>query len=270
MAFSTPWQLSDIRNSQRRELLDLSARWWSNSELDQYTNDWLAILQSQFEFVWTTTTYTMSSTTASGGGWGQAVWGNDSFGQPVILDASISPILSLSNFPTMLRLDAVYFSPGGTNTSIHRLSPRSIEDLDRLQMDWRAETPLLQPELVFQPDAEHVQFWPPPPGSGTYIFEYPVILVLATDTSTLQLPPWTRHDAVAYGAYRALSRFGPNQDLTRASRYRRRHETNLRRFRRTYDAYFPEHAPALRPGARWAGQITQPRQNRYVPPGGGL
>lgn len=269
MSLSQPWQLSDIRLAVREELLDSTGKWWSDSELNLYIIDHENELQSIFEFVWTTSTYTMFGAGTGGGGWGQGQWGSSTFAQPVSFGGNASPVLSLSNLNNILRLDAVYFTAGGTDTNTFRLSPRSIEDLDRLQFGWRQEAPLLNPELVFQVDSNNIQFWPPPPGAGIYIFEYPVLLTYTTDTSTMQIPSWCRYDTISYCAYRALSRFGPNQDLPRAARYKKRHDNNIKRFRRTYDAYFPEHAAALRPGLRFAGRILNPRQNRYQVPGSG-
>lgn len=272
MSLADSWSLSQIRDAVRRELLDPTGRWFPDAELNLYINDYQNLLQSQFEFVWQVNTYTMTQgSSTAGGGWGSTIWGSGAFAEGISLSGNtITPILSLGAIPNILRLDAVYFTQGGTNTNTFRLSPRSIEDLDRLQFGWRQETPLLQPELVFQVDAGHIQFWPPPPGTGTYIFEYPVLLTLATDTSTIQIPAWTRYDGIAYATYRALSRFGPNQDLPRAARYRKRNADNAKRFRKTYDAYFPEHAASLRPGLRFAGRITNPRQNRYQVPGSGV
>src|SRR5690242_16278838 len=104
MALSTQYTLAQIRAMVRRELLDPDGKWWSNDEIDQYTNDWNDILQSQFEFVWSSATLTFTDTTTQ---------------------FTLSSIAS-----DIMRLDGVWFCSGShsgtqTDTSTGRLSPRT-------------------------------------------------------------------------------------------------------------------------------------------------
>src|SRR6478609_9595200 len=47
----------------RRTLLDPSSRWWTDTELNDYLNDWQIELQNEFEMVWGTATVTTSTAT---------------------------------------------------------------------------------------------------------------------------------------------------------------------------------------------------------------
>lgn len=237
----------------QRELVDPAGLYWGTAEINSYLNEWQEILQSRFEFTWGSTTITNALST-----------------------------LTLSNIiPNALRLDAIYFVPGtwtktsGTSTtvvvdpSIRRLSPRSLIDLDFIQRDWRAlgsNPPVFQPEVSYQNDPQSVSFWPPPPGTGTYIFEYPLLTTFATDTSIMVIPAWTRYSAAAYCCYKAQIRFGANQDIPKAQRRLRQWNRMLKRYQKIYDNYFPERAEMLRPGRNWAANILIPRQQTLQVP----
>lgn len=252
MALSDLWTLNQLRTAVRRELLDPTGKWWTDVELNQYLNDWQEILQSQFEFVWSTATLTFTDTTT------EFAW------------ASIAP--------NMLRPDAVYYQqgnpPGGTQTSIGRLSPRSLADLDTLQRNWRgtAVAAGIDPIIVYQNNAAVVDFWPPPDGTGTAYFEYPIVTTMTQTTTTtvvgtvtstivvdgtMQVPAWCRYSAIPYCCYRAYGKFSSNQDLNKAKRRRMQWERWLRQIRWIYDGYFPDKAGTLRPGRKWAGQVLR-------------
>jgi len=233
------WNLGQLRAAVQREILDPTAAWWTVAELNQYLNDWQSQLESRFEFVWGTATVTTSLST-----------------------------LTLTNIdPSMLRMDAIYIVPGtgtwGIDTSTRRIVPRSRIDIDQLQLDWAQVTTNtgLMPVLSWQDDIYTVSFWPPTPGSVQFVFEYPSLTTMTADSDVMSVPCWTRYSAAHYCAYRAYSRFGPNQDLPKAARRKRRWEMCLRKFKKVYDAYLPEHSTMLRPGRRYAGNILIPRQN---------
>lgn len=264
MSLADQWTLTSFRDACRRELLDPQAQWWSVQELDSYINQWQETLQSRFEFKWAVATLTqgleLTWNTATNT-WNSYIQSWDSVNGVAVATVTLSAVA-----PDMMRVDAIYFTPGGTDTSIQRLPMRSKQDLDRMAQDWRSQGTLLQPELCYQDNAATISFWPPPPGIGTYIFEYPVLCTFAASTSTLQLPAWTRYDCVSYVAYRALARFGPNQDMPKALRYRRKHERSMKRFQKYYMAYFPERSEMLRPGRQYAGNILVPRARKWVRP----
>jgi hypothetical protein len=99
-----------------------------------------------------------------------------------------------------------------------------------MQRDWRgtAAAAGIDPVIVYQNNAQTVSFWPPPAGTGTVYFEYPVLCTMTTTVSsgtfvdgTMAIPAWTRYSAIPYCRYRAYSRFGPNQDINKASRARK-------------------------------------------------
>ena len=240
MSLAARWTLNQIRSAVRRELLDPTGKWWSNDELNQYINDWQQNLQNQFEFVWATSTLTFTDTTTT---------------------FDISTVT-----PGAMRLDAVYYCAGGTDTSTGRLSPRSPADLDTMQRDWRgtAAAAGINPVIVYQNNAQTVSFWPPPAGTGTVYFEYPVLCTMTTTVSsgtfvdgTMAIPAWTRYSAIPYCRYRAYSRFGPNQDINKASRARKAWDRQKKLIRRFWDGYFPDKSERLRPGRKWAGQVLR-------------
>ena len=253
-ALSDQWSLATLRGRVRTELLDPSGKWWSDSELNGYIDEWQVELQSKFEFVWNTATLTTALAT-----------------------------VTLSNVATdMLRLDAIYYTPGTstittgtltntfTDTSIRRLSPRSILDLDTIQRDWRILTTAtgFHPEISYQNDPFEVSFWPPPPSAGTFTFEYPVLLntMSGTDTATMQIPAWTRYSVMPFCCYKAFKRFGPNQDIPKAMRRKAQFERMFKKYRRFYDNYFPARPEMLRPGRKYAGDILIPRQHNLQVP----
>lgn len=232
MSLSTPYTLSDIRATARRELLDPQGKFWANDEIDEYANDWNHILQSQFEFAWSTATYTITSTATQ---------------------------LPLTNFASnIMRVDAIYYR-GGTDTSTGRLSPRSMSDLDTFQRNWRHDTALagIDPIIVYQQDAQSVSLWPPPNGTGTLYLEFPIMGTMATSTDTMAAPAWTRYTAIPYILYRSYARFASTQDLGKATRYRKVWDNQLQLIRKFYDGYFPDRAEMLRPGRKWAGNILR-------------
>lgn len=238
MALSDQWSNNQIRAVVQRELLDPKGQWWPNTELDQYINDWQDILQTQYEFVWSTATITFTDTTTT---------------------------FNISAFaPDAMRLDGVWYCAGtntasATDTSTGRLSPRSPADLDSMYRNWRGTQAAsgIPPSIVYQNNAQTVSFWPPPNGTGTVYFEYPTTCTFSAGTSTMLIPAWTRYSAVSYCLYRAYARFGPNQDLNKAKRRRMQWEKQMRWIRKTYDAYFPDKAEMLRPGRKWAGQVLR-------------
>lgn len=237
MSLDQRWTLSSMEDACYRELLDPNHQWWLEPEIHNYIDNWAQELQSNFEFSWGTATISTALST-----------------------------VTLSNVATdIMRLDAIYCCPGtgtwGIDTNTYRLSPRDVIDLDEIARDWRSQGTLLLPTSSYQNDAYTVSFWPVPPGTCTFIFEYPRSTAFAAPGSQMQAPAWCRYGVIPYVAYKALSRFGPNQDLQKAARYRKRHDANLRRYRKIYDAYLPEHAPVLRPGRKWSSEIVNPRQN---------
>lgn len=222
----------------RRELLDPTGRWWTNDEIDQYTNDWNDTLQTQYEFVWNTATITFTDTTTQ---------------------------FALTAIATdIMRLDGVWFCSGSfsgtqTDTSTGRLSPRSMADLDTFQRNWRGTQAAtgIDPIIVYQQNAQSVSFWPPPAGSGTVYFEYPIAVTMSTHTSTMCAPAWARYSAMPYVLYRCYARFASTQNLGKAARYRKAWERQLQLIQKFYDAYWPDKAAMLRPGRKWAGNVLR-------------
>lgn len=222
MALSTKWSKAQIRAVLRRELLDPKEKWWSDGELDRYIAAWQDRLQEQFEFCWGSATSTTSLSTLT------------------LTDVAAD----------ILRLDALYWND-------RRLVGRSKEELDLLNRNWRnASTGT--PKVVYQDDLTTLSLWPPPDTAGTLVVEYPKTLSFATDTSTMQVPAWTRHSAKNYCLYRAYSRFGPNQDQRIAARRKAKWDRQLKKYKTMLANYFPHKYPSLRFGGEYEKDILEP------------
>jgi hypothetical protein len=230
LALSDLWTRAQLRANVRQELLDPVAKFWPDSELNTYIERWQVYLQNRFEFVWATTTATV---------------------------AINSSTLTLSAVdPAMMRLDAMYWN--GTR----RLPPRSKEDLDVLKRGWRNDTSGSEPRVTYQDSFNTVSIWPPCGTSGTIVFEYPKHLTFGTttlaDSLPMQIPAWTKYSCKNFCVEHALLRHGPNQDLPRAQRRRKKFAKQVSEFSTMKANFFPDRAPVMRPGGSYEGEILNP------------
>src|SRR5579863_2904706 len=184
MASSDKWTLNQLRTAVRNDLFDPTGKWWTNDELNRYINDWQHLLQTQYEFVWGSATITATDTSTS---------------------TATSGTFTLTNIATnIMRLDAIYLT-SNTDTATLRLSPRSLADIDTIQRDWRSILPApgVPPNISYQNDAFTISMFPPPVGTMTYYFEYPVTTTMTQTTTvtgtvtnvvdgTMAVPAWTR------------------------------------------------------------------------------
>lgn len=257
MPLADKWSLATHLSVVRRELADPVAKFWPDSELNHYIEDWQNDTQNKFEFVWgiTTATQTTSGTNII---WNFSVWNGNVFN---FSGSSTSlATITIANFiPDMLRPDAVYFI-NQDGTSVNRLAPRSKIDLDFVKRDWRETPAQSTPVVVYQDDITVLNLWPEPTANGTLILEYPRILTFPTGTDTQQIPAWTRYGCKNYVAWRAYARFGATQDLPKAMRYKLKYDNDLKRWRKYWDNYRPEMAMMARPGRKWSVDILRPRR----------
>lgn len=222
MALTDKWSRAKLRAVVRRELLDPQLKWWSDAELDRYVAEWQNVLQEEVEFVWGSATETTSLAT-----------------------------VTLTDIATdILRLDAVYWND-------RRMVGRSKEELDMLNRNWR-NSDTGTPYVCYQDNDKTLSLWPPPDVAGTLVVEYPKVLSFAVDTSTMQVPAWTRYSVKNYALWRAYSRFGPNQDQNIAARRRAKFEKQLRKFKTMRANFFPCKYISLRPGGEYEKDILQP------------
>lgn len=231
MAISDLWSQATIRSACQRELLDPSARFWSTTELDGYIDDWQAELQDKFEFVWGSSTQVLTNTST-------------------ILINMISPDMS--------RLDAVYYNN-------RRLPGRSIQDLEEISRQWAATSNTdPEPVLAYQNDSQDVVLWPPVVGTGTVELEYPVLTTFTATTDLMVIPAWTKYSAINYVAMKALLRDGPGNSPTKALRYKKQWDNNLKKFRLIWDKYFPYRSPRLKPATTYEERIINPSRRPEV------
>lgn len=260
MAQSDRYTLAQLRTLCRNELADPSGSalsQWSDSELNGYLVDWQDCLQQDNEFCWGQTTATLTTGTAGGAQWNFFQWNGTAFNASGS-STSLATVTLANVVSNMMRPADVYFLLTASGVA-GRLVPRDKTDLDVLQRDWRAAPSADVPTVVYQDDPSVLNFWPTPTGSGTVIIEYPLNLTLATDTSTMSVPAWTRYTARHYVAYRAFMRFGAAQNLAKAARYRKLWEQDLQKVAKVWGQYQSDRAEMLRPGGKFAADVLNPR-----------
>ncbi len=243
------WSRSDFRNAIRVELMDTNTRWFTDSEINSEIARWQAELQEEFEFTWAISTLTFGTITST----------NSANPQLRINIAGFSP--------AMLRNEAVYYNG-------FRLAGRNLQDLEVGNPTWRGDlgngtnagSPLVYdiPRLaVMYPDSQSILIWPcPPPPTGSssnvFVFEYPVELSIATDSSTSGLPIWTQYSCRPYVCSRLFQRPGPINDLKKSLRYKAQYERAKLRVRRMWDNFLPERFRRLQPGQHYEWEILTP------------
>lgn len=212
--------------------MDPSGRWWSDAELNNYIQKWQDYIQDECELIWGTASVAAST-------------------QCYALTAVADDIL---------RLDAVYWND-------RRLYYRSQEELDNFDRDWRSAA-AGTPAVVWQKDFNEFCLYPEPAVAGTMYLEFPRALTFATDTSTMEVPAWTRYSAKNYCLYRAYLRQGPNHDLNKALRRRNEFLKQVEGYRRFKAACLPKKPLMLRPSGEYEADILNMRG--LVAPGGGV
>lgn len=222
MALYTKWTRAQLRSAARERLTDTSSRWWSDTLINDWLDDWQRELNQEFEFVWAKSTSTTSVGTFTLGTISPEphVWGR------LYCDGRFLPYLSRDN---MLRVSR----------------------------DWRVQDG--DPPICVYNDARDVYIvWPQSTSTHTYILEYPAVSTFATDTSTMSVPAWTKYSAIAYCMFRAYSNQGPNYDPQKAARYKSLWLRTLNKLRRFYDNYFPQSGPQLKLGGRFEKRLRTP------------
>lgn len=261
MALSDRWSQSQLRTLTRNELADPNARWFPDSELNQYLDEWQVRLQDWFEFVWASNTALVGSiglTTNSVG---------------LTIPAGTASILLSTFIPDALRCDAFYWvssTESGSNTHGVRLAGRVKQDLDILIRDWRYVLPSDPPLVIYQDDINDIVLWPPPANNGTLIAEYPVkTTTFTTNTSTMLIPAWTKYSASHYCAYRCYLRTGPRQDIQKAMTYKAIWLRYIYHYRRMWDNYLPDRYTQLKPkqpSDQYNISILNPPYITVIPP----
>lgn len=257
MPTSDKWSLAQHLTVVRNELADPVAKFWPDTELNHYITDWQNDVQNQFEFVWSITTATQTSS-GTNVLWNFSTWDGSLF-DFTGTQTSLATITIANVVTDMLRPDAVYFVHQD-GTSVNRLAPRSKIDLDFIKRDWRDTPAQATPIVVYQDDITVLNLWPEPTIDGTFILEYPKLLDFATSTSTQMIPAWTRYSCKNYVAWRAYARFGATQNLQKALRYKSKLDNDYKRFQKFWANYIPEKAYMARPGRKWSVDILRPRR----------
>ena len=226
--------------------MDTNTRWFQDSEINQYLDDWLNDIQQTYELVWAINTITIGTVSGS-----LCIFNTNTF------------------TPGMLRCEAVYYNQ-------FRLAGRLLQDLEVGDPIWRSDlgigtnvgtntwdTPRI---AAMYPDAQNILVWPtpPPPGyfqgtsSNVFTFEYPCLLSFASDASTCGLPFWTQWSAKPYVCNKLFQRPGPVNDTKKAMRYAAGYERAKLRITRMWHSYLPERYRRLQPGQHYEWEIQTP------------
>jgi hypothetical protein len=240
MPLSDLWTGAQLEAAARRDLMDPTGTlpWsWTTIELQYYINDFQTILQDRFEFVWGSATTLIGSNT-------------NTFGPFEF------PLTTIAT--NMLRPGNMWWATtntaGTTTSSYFRLVGRTKEELEILQRDWRVVGTGV-PEVAYMSDINTLGLWPPPSMNGTLVSEYPITCLFTSTAATMQVPAWTRYGFIDYVCWRCWERPGPNQNLTKSARRRKRLEEKFKRYRTIWDNYLPDKAPSLRFPTAYEGDI---------------
>lgn len=254
MPLSDLWTAAEFEAAIRRELMDTSGTlsWsWTSIELQYYINDFQTILQDRFEFVWGSATTAIASNTTT-----------DAGGSPT--GPYYIPLTSIAT--NMLRPGNMWYATSnGTGTSNwYRIVGRTKEELEVIQRDWR-EVGTGVPQVAVQPDINTLGLWPPPAINGTLLSEFPVVCLFSnTTTAQMQVPAWTKYGFLDYACWRAWERPGPNQNLTKSSRRKKRLENKLKRYRTIWENHLPDKGSSFRFGRTYEGDILNIGQHNTL------
>lgn len=269
MALSDKPTRTQLRATVRRELLDPSGRFFSDTEINSYLQDWQALVQGSLELVWGTATFTISPSSY------QFAIGTDTFGNSLVTWNDLTSswddtpgTWDTQGIPTssinVLRLDSIYYEQVPPNgTSIYRLLPRSTQELDIANRQWRMSPPG-EPLVWYQGDYRVFSIWPPTKNTAHLLFDYPKILNFTDDVTATELPAWVKFTAAPYCCYRAYARVGPNHDLNKAGRRKKQFNSQLAWCKLVKAKFLPSRSPVLRPATTY--EIDQLSVNRALLP----
>ena len=226
MALTDRWTRSQYRSLVRRELMDASGTWWTDTEINDYLNSWQDHVQDDIEF-------TMGSATLN-------------------VDTGTSTV-------TMTDIDTDIMRPSIVLWNAKELSPMTVQELDVYRRDWRLTVDAL-PKVWVQNQLSEIILWPGVGTAGTLTTEYPLSMTFATDNSTSGLPPWTRYSAKDYCCFRSFLRVGPNQNLNKAAIYKSKFNQAIKYFMEWKKQYLPERYGMLQPGTEYERRLVDPVQ----------
>lgn len=233
MALSDKFTLTQIKAAVRREIMDAGTRWVSDAELGLYANEWQYMLQLQHELVWNSTTHTLTGSSTA-----------------TLTDVSTE----------VLKPGYVFWSDvAGSSTSL--LAPRNKDELSLYDAHWyEASATNTLPVVVYQENIDTISFWPfLTSGTWTFVLEYPIAPVFAADTSTHEVPAWTRYSSIPYIVWKCYERNGAIHNAEKATRYRAIFDEHSLRIGRTMRNFWPKRSPALRPVVEYENRILNPR-----------
>lgn len=196
-------------------------RWWTDSELNQYLDEWVQDLSRHFGMLSTSSAMAIGSNT--------------------------STITTPSNFLQVKQM---------TWNDV-RLLPTTRLLMDEQHPNWQNEVAVTSavPLQIIQIDATISQLYPKPGLIGTLDIYGSRNLTMASDITVCPLPAWMQFSSRTYVAALAYMRSGPNQDLRKAGRYKMRYNRMKKFYRLMLDARFASYGPRLKPASNYEGAI---------------
>lgn len=234
MASYTKLTRQQLREMCERELMDTSNLWWTDAELNNYLDDWQKRVQREHLLTWGTSTLTS-------------------------IGAST---FALSDFaPDVMR-------PGRLVWEGITLVPKTQEELQILDPQWRLRSISARPTVVFQENLTTVTVWPTISGlsTNTVVLEYPKEPAFAGDATPMILPAYTKYSAKNYVGFRSFLRRGPNYNSQKAGAYRDSFYEDLRRYGIIKRRYLPQHFYTLKPGGAYEKRQSDPTQELIPSP----
>ena len=204
--------------------MDTNGEWWTDAELNSYLDHWQDQVQDSLEFSWGTATTTVGSNTST-----------------VTFTVVATDILR----------------PGFVFWDNKQLSPVTTQELNIIKREWRLGTSA-RPGAFYVNNLNELVLWPTPGSPGVLRMEYPLSMTFASDTSTSELPPWTRYSAVDYCAFRAYLRNGPNQDLNKAYVYKGQFNLKMLEYEDWKRQYMPQRYGQIRPATDFEVRLVDP------------
>ena len=226
MASSDKLTRAELRDIVKKDLMDATNIWWSNSEINGYVESWQDRVQEEHELIWGSATSTLTGTST----------------------------FTLTDIATDI------LRPARVIWNAQLLIPLDKQQLLELDKDWRAYGTRTRPLGVYQDDFNSFTVWPSigTANVGTLVVEYPKELVFSSDAATMTLPSWTKYSVRSYAAFRAYLRRGPNADANKANFFKQYFYKQMTNYGKIKRKYFPSHYLRFKPGGSFEARLLDP------------
>lgn len=220
MASYTKLNLSELRTLVRYKLADPTGRWWPDSQLDAYINDWQDTLNTEFECTWAIATATLTS----------------QFTASTAISTNIQRIHSIRRT--------------SDSRELPKLSVYRLNEIDR-SFRWIAGN---TPGCWYEEEGK-IGIFPSPLTTAVVTVEYVSTPEMSTSTSSMVIPAYMKYSVVPYVCSRAYGALGPNFDHNKVLRYKARFKWWVDRFRSVRSRWFASRPMSLKVDTGLANQL---------------